>query len=326
VIATALLLFLAAEPSASATPSVPPTAAGNELAPPVFAGAGYTKPALVEKNCVGKNLRVPGDMESFSGSATVKFVVMRDGTVRGFEVLTDTPRPLADAIWQAVQSCKFTPGLDAKGTPVNIWMILPLRFKGAGGAAAVKPPHEAEPGCIDNQLHYRFPPNRLLRGTLSVHVGVSPTGEVSAFRFPPDLPDDVLSALTLSIRGCTLRPALDADGAPTAGIFEYRVNFGQPVGAERDGGGGPVHKREAKLSSPTCLQRLKPAGVIGHAVVEVTVTAEGEPTNFRLQPENTPASLRLAIIDVLATCKWEPAIGLDDRPVAGDAEVTIRYR
>jgi hypothetical protein len=54
--------------------------------------------------------------------------------------------------------------------------------------------------------------------------------------------------------------------------------------------------------------------------------AEGEPTNFRLLPENTPAALRLAIFDVLSACRWEPAIGLDDRPVAGDTEVTIRYR
>ena len=32
------------------------------------------------------------------------------------------------AIWQAIQSCQFTPGLDARGQPQLIWMILPLKF------------------------------------------------------------------------------------------------------------------------------------------------------------------------------------------------------
>ena len=45
-----------------------------------------------------------------------------------------------------------------------------------------------------------------------------------------------------------------------------------------------------------------------------------------MQPENTPASLRLAIFDVLSMCKWDPAVGLDDQPTAGDTSVTIRYR
>jgi len=61
-------------------------------------------------------------------------------------------------------------------------------------------------------------------------------------------------------------------------------------------------------------------------VVQVTVTPEGEPTNFRLQPQNTPVDLRTQIIDVLSMCKWETALGPDDKPVAGDTEVTIRYR
>jgi hypothetical protein len=324
--ALALLLLLAAEPSVPSTPSVPPTAATNELAPPVFAGTGYTKPAEVERGCIGRSIRVPSGAESFSGNVTVKFAVMRDGAVQHFEALTDTPGPLADAIWQAVRGCRFTPGRDATGTSVAIWMILPLRFKGSGGGAAVKGPREAEPGCIDNQLKYRFPPNRLLRGLLSVQVEVSPTGKVSAFRFSRDLPDDVVSAFTLSIQGCTLQPAVDADGNPAAGTFEYRVNFGQPGGAGSAAGDGPAHQREAKLSSTSCLQRLRPFGVMGHAVVQVTISPDGEPTNFRLQPQNIPIDLRTQIIDVLSMCKWETALDHQGKSVAGDTEVTIRYR
>jgi hypothetical protein len=316
--ALALLLLLAA------APPVPTPSAAGELAV-LDSAAGYVKPAEVEKGCVGRSIRVPRELASFSGNATVKFAVMRDGTVRHFSALTDTPGPLADAIWQAIQGCRFTPGLDPKGTPVPIWMVLPLRFKGVGGGAAVKPPQEAEPGCIDNQLKFRFPPNRLLRGALSVQVGVLPTGEVSALHFPEGLPDDVVNALSLSIRGCTLEPALDAARTPTVGIFEYRVNFGQPGGVAATGG-GPVHQREAKLSSTACLQRLRPFGVVGHAVVQVTVTPEGEPTNFRLQPQNIPVDLRTQIVDVLSLCKWETALDHQGKPVAGDTEVTIRYR
>jgi hypothetical protein len=318
--ALALLLLLAVDPS------LPPAAATNELVEPVFATSGYVKPAEVEKGCVGRSVRVPAELESFNGRATAKFVVMRDGTVKGFEVITETPRPLVDAIWQAVQSCKFTPGLDSKGTPRDIWMILPFRFQGAASPTAGTPPREAKPGCIDNQLHYRFPPNRLLHGLVAVRVAISAEGKPGAFQFPPGLPDDVVSAFTLSMQDCPYLPATDPGGQAIAGTYEHRVFYARPGDAERAAGTAPKLKRQAKLSSTLCLQRLKPAGVIGHAVVEVTVTAEGEPTNFRLQPQNTPAALRLAILDVLAACKWEPAIGLDDKPVAGETSVTIRYR
>ena len=60
--------------------------------------------------------------------------------------------------------------------------------------------------------------------------------------------------------------------------------------------------------------------------MRVTVTPEGEPTNFRLEPQNLPADLRTQIVDVLSMCKWGTALDLEDRPVAGDTEVIIRYR
>jgi len=235
-----LLLLLAAGPVVVPEPAVPSPAATNQLSSPVFAEGGYVKPAEVEKGCVGRNVRVPNDLAQFSGSVTTKFAVMRDGSVKLFEALSDAPEPLVNAIWQAIQGCKFTPGLDAKGTPVNIWMILPFHFKLAGEAAVVQPPQEVEPGCIDNQLKYRLPPNRLSRGTLSVQVGVSLTGELSNFRFPADLPDDVMDALRLSIQACRLQPALDWDGSPIPGTFKYGVNF-QLGGGEATASGRPAH-------------------------------------------------------------------------------------
>jgi periplasmic protein TonB len=96
---------------------------------PAFATSGYVKPAEKEKGCVGRSVRVPRDLQGTVGSATVKFAVGRDGRPSRFEVLTDIPdKRFGDAIWQGIQSCQFTPGLDARGKPQLIWMILPLRF------------------------------------------------------------------------------------------------------------------------------------------------------------------------------------------------------
>ncbi len=60
---------------------------------------------------------------------TIKFAVGRDGRPSRFEVLTDVPdKRIAEAVWQAVQGCPFPPGLDSRGQPQLIWMILPIRF------------------------------------------------------------------------------------------------------------------------------------------------------------------------------------------------------
>ncbi len=325
MLALPLLLLLAAEPVA------PPPAATNEPRAPVFATSGFTRPAEARKGCVARHIRLPVDMAGSSGSVTVKFAVELDGSVSRFEPLSDAPDRVAAAIWEGVKGCKFTPGRDPKGAPLAVWMILPLRFQPdapptpSTPTASGTPPREAEPGCIRKQLHYRFPPNRLLRGLLVIRVAVAADGKQGAIELPPDLPDDVANAFKLSIEGCSYRPATSAGGQAVAGTFEYRVSFAEPGEAERAAEATRL-KRQAKLASTTCLQRLRSFGVIGHAVVQVRVTADGEPTNFRLQPDNVPAEMRLHIFDVLATCKWVPAIGLDDKPVDADTVVTIRYR
>jgi protein TonB len=96
---------------------------------PAFATSGYVKPTEKEKGCVGRSVRVPRDLQGTVGNVTVKFAIGRDGRPSRFEVLTDVPDSrFKDAIWQAVQNCSFSPGLDARGQPQLIWMILPIRF------------------------------------------------------------------------------------------------------------------------------------------------------------------------------------------------------
>lgn len=317
----ALLLLLAAEPAT-------PVAATNALAAPAYATAGYTRPAEVEKGCVAGAIRIPQGLAGLGASVTIKFAVGPDGAVSQFEDLTSAPEPLAAAIWEAVQRCKFAPGKNPQGEPASIWMILPLRFHPDPGPAASRPSNlleEAEPGCFERYLHYRLPPNRLLQGRLDFQVELTAEGKVSAVELPPGLPTDAREAIELSVQSCRYRPALDAGGRPVAGRFSYSLTFTQPGEAERAAAATQL-KREARLASTTCLQRINPPGGIGHIVVQVRVTAQGEPTNFRLKPDNVPADWRLQMFDVLASCVWEPAIGLDGRPVAGETAVTIRFR
>ena len=68
-------------------------------------------------------------MGYISGPITVKFAIGRDGLPSRFQAMTDVPdRRIADAIWGAVQTCKWVPGADAQGKPTAIWVILPIRF------------------------------------------------------------------------------------------------------------------------------------------------------------------------------------------------------
>ncbi|WP_242395205.1 energy transducer TonB [Anaeromyxobacter oryzisoli] len=99
---------------------------------PAFATAGYRKPRTAQPGCLGSSLRVPRALAAFvSGPVVVKFAVNRDGTPSRFEVVTSVPdRRIADAIWSAVQACRWIPGADAQGRPTAVWVIQPIRFAG----------------------------------------------------------------------------------------------------------------------------------------------------------------------------------------------------
>ena len=97
---------------------------------PQFATAGYRKPEMAQRGCVQQSVRVPRELMGYiSGPITVKFAIGRDGLPSRFQAMTDVPdRRIADAIWGAVQTCKWVPGADAQGKPTAIWVILPIRF------------------------------------------------------------------------------------------------------------------------------------------------------------------------------------------------------
>jgi len=96
---------------------------------PAFATAGFVKPSEKDRGCVGRSVRIPREFQGFVKNLTVKFAVGRDGVPSLYECLTpDTDKRIADAVWQAIQSCQFSPGTDPRGQPQKIWLILPLRF------------------------------------------------------------------------------------------------------------------------------------------------------------------------------------------------------
>jgi periplasmic protein TonB len=98
---------------------------------PVMATSGYVRPAQREKGCVQRAVRMPRELRGLVDSVTVKFAIGKDGQPSKFTPLTDVPdKRIADAIWQAIQSCGFSPGLDPSGHPTAIWVIMPFRFEG----------------------------------------------------------------------------------------------------------------------------------------------------------------------------------------------------
>jgi periplasmic protein TonB len=97
---------------------------------PQFATAGYRKPVMATPKCVEQTVRVPPSLQGYiSGPITVKFAIKKDGLPAQFQVMTAVPdKRIGDAIWNAVQACKWIPGADSQGRPIAIWVILPIRF------------------------------------------------------------------------------------------------------------------------------------------------------------------------------------------------------
>ncbi len=135
VVHVAFAAALAACASArDAAKGPPPLSDAPAEAPPAYALAGYTKPALVQENCLQDLAlaRVHRAAPKFRGQMTVKFAVNADGTPSRFTVLAPGPdalQPGVDRIVEgAVRDCRWLPGKDAAGRPITIWVIAPLRF------------------------------------------------------------------------------------------------------------------------------------------------------------------------------------------------------
>ncbi len=136
-------------PEMPAPPSVPPAAstersasanAGKVRAAPVkraVATAGQTaalkgalvNPAPVDRRCVPRALRARPDLAGrLPGEIAVRFRVTASGDVARIDVPEMSDRDLADAIADAVRSCRFMPGTDENGRPVALPIVMRIRF------------------------------------------------------------------------------------------------------------------------------------------------------------------------------------------------------
>lgn len=85
---------------------------------------------------MGRRITLPPGA-AYSGGITVKVLVKSDGSVGSVERLTPmtdgtapagTVKRFDERLEGAIRSCDFEPGRDPQGTPMNIWLIIPVVF------------------------------------------------------------------------------------------------------------------------------------------------------------------------------------------------------
>ena len=117
-------------PEVAAPPSEPPSASSPLAIGPGAARDGTQRPRLKTPGCVAISLQSRRDVDAFAGeSARVKFAVDEAGKVSQFTYLSGPTDPrVANAIWSSIQRCDWSPGADAQGRPVLLWVTMPVSF------------------------------------------------------------------------------------------------------------------------------------------------------------------------------------------------------
>jgi hypothetical protein len=115
------------EPVAPAAPAAPVVEDA-----PVYASDGFRRPTAADPGCVQRSIRLPRDLQDrVPAIVPVRFAVAPDGGLSQFSVIADVPdRRVGESIWSAIRACKFNPGADARGRPVRLWVVMPIRFVG----------------------------------------------------------------------------------------------------------------------------------------------------------------------------------------------------
>jgi len=88
---------------------------------------GYSRPYPDDRECLPYALKRQKALVGVENS--VKFAVMRDGSLRDFIYLKPEPPEVAAAIEAAFRSCRWEPALDPKGRPVAVWLIQPIKVR-----------------------------------------------------------------------------------------------------------------------------------------------------------------------------------------------------
>lgn len=108
-------------------------------AEPVVPSAGSRHPSPATPGCVQQGIRLPSRWaDRRPGSVLLRFAVGLDGIAEMIETRPGPDRApgarveadIAEALTAAVRACRFSPGADAQGRPVRMWMTMKVKFAG----------------------------------------------------------------------------------------------------------------------------------------------------------------------------------------------------
>lgn len=341
---TLLLLLLAA--------ATPAPADSN----PVFGTVGYVRPVLQDPGCIVAGLRRTVG-PPYDHVVRVKFAVLADGTMGPIEPYGDVPPAVVRGIQRAAEDCRFKPGTRADGTPVAMWMVLPIRYQrlatevrsaadygalfGApGGMGSLTETADAtpqvsthvstreeagepEPGCIARA--FKAPRGLTERLEFDFRFVVSANGGASDFRFPPQATAEIRDQLVQAVGQCPVMPGLGSNGLPNFGVVSVSIRYAPPFASELER--NPRLQHGAQLLDPGCvsgaLQALGP-GLAATALLRVS--GDGVPSDVTIEPKDLPVVEQSTIIDALRRCKWKAAVGADGQAVAAWTTVAVQAR
>lgn len=339
-----LMLLLAASPAAAADSA------------PIFGTVGYVRPVALDPGCILDGLRRTVG-PPYDEVIRVKFAVMADGTMGGIEFYGDVPAYVVNSVRRAAGACTFKPGTRADGTPLAMWMVLPIKYdrmntevrsaadfgmllqygRGMGSltedadrtpqvSAHVSTRHEAgepEPGCIARA--FKAPSSLTERLEFDFRFVISANGGASDFRFPPPATPEIQERLKEAVGQCPAMPGLGPSGLPVFGVATVSIRYAPPFASELER--NPRLDRGPRPVDPGCVQdALQAFGPDLAATVLLAVSKSGAPSDFQVEPKELPAVTQVTIVDALKRCQWVPALGADGEPVAARTTVTLRGR
>jgi hypothetical protein len=88
-----------------------------------------SKPAALPEGCFTEYARVPRQVvERLPASAALRFTVDDEGRISAVRLEGAADRSLAAHLRSALERCAWAPGADARGVPMTVAVLLPIRF------------------------------------------------------------------------------------------------------------------------------------------------------------------------------------------------------
>jgi hypothetical protein len=120
--------------AAEVTPGPPPPPVsldGKSLRLGTEKAAGFRRPVLADEGCLYVHLRGKAKLAGFEN--TVKLAVLRDGSVAQLSFRTPVDPEVEELVEEAFARCRWIPAADPQGTPLAVWVVMPLRIAAMPG-------------------------------------------------------------------------------------------------------------------------------------------------------------------------------------------------